>query len=165
MKKIKAIQLISVSLFFIYLTLFVSDLIWRYTRDDRQLLFSLVLVCLSISTLIKGVFLKSQSTLWFSITLVLYAILMVVFGLLKVDYSTYYYLYVLLPIIASIINIVVFGNLLYIKLIILNISIFIPIVIAEFVILSIFDCVILSAISIALGIIVCKCVKMGKEKV
>lgn len=165
MKKIKVVQIIGFILCFVYVGLFVSDLIWGYIGDFREMLFSVLLVIVSISMLTKGVFLKSQSTLWFGITLVLSAILMLIFSIFNVDYILYNYIYILLPIIASMINIAVFHNLIYIKVIILNITIAIPFVISKIVILDVFWYFLIGVISVFLGIVVCRFIKMKKEKV
>jgi len=165
MKKIKVIEIIGFILFLIYIILVVSDLLWGYTGDFRELIFSIMLAIISLNMLTKGVFLKSQSTLWFAITLVLYAILMIIFNIFNIDYNLYNYLFILLPIIASVINIVVFHNLIYIKVIILNVTLSVPFILSKFLNLEIYWYVFIGVVSVFIGIIVCRCFKMKGEKV
>lgn len=165
MKKIKVVQIIGFVLFFVYVGLVISEFIWGYISDYRELLFSVLLAVVSINMLVKGVFLKSQSTLWFAITLVMYAILMTIFSIFNIDYNLYNYIFILLPIIASAINIVVFHNLLYIKVIILNLTLAIPFILSKFISLQTFWYYVIGVVSVLIGIIVCRCLKMKREKV
>lgn len=165
MKKIKVIEIIGTILFVIYVALVISEIIFGVMGDYRELIFSIILAVISMNMLFKGVFLKSQSTLWFAITLVLYAILMIIFSVFNIDYNLYNYIYVLLPIIASTINIVVFHNLLYIKVIILNITLVIAFVISKFTNFHDYLYFVIGGISVVVGIILCRFLKMGREKV
>lgn len=165
MKRIKVVQIIGFVLFLIYITLAISDLIIGYIGDYRELVFSILLAVISINMLTKGVFLKSQSTLWFAITLVLYAILVIIFNTINVKYNTFNYIFILLPIIASVINIVVFHNLMYIKVIILNITIAIPFILSKYLKLNNIWLFIIGIVSIFIGIILCRFFKMKGEKV
>lgn len=165
MKKIKIVQIIGFVLVLVYFLLIISELIVGYLKDFRELTFSILLVIVSINLLFKGVFLKSQSTLWFANVLILYAILMIVFNLLNIEYNNYIYIYILLPIISSIINIVIFHNLIYIKVIILNISLVVPFILYKFIKLDFYLYFIIGTISVLLGIIMCRFFKMKREKV
>lgn len=165
MKKIKVIQIIGFILFLIYVFLVIGEIIFGFIGDYRELVFSIILALISMNMLTKGVFLKSQSTLWFAITLVMYAILMMIFSIFNIDYILYNYIYILLPIIASTINIVVFRNLLYIKVIILNLTIAVPFVVAKIIELQTFWYFIIGGIAILFGIIVCRFLNVKREKV
>lgn len=165
MKKIRVVQIIGFILCLLYVGLFITDIIWGYIGNYKELLFSILLVVVSISLLVKGVFLKSQSTLWFAITLVLFAIFMLISNIFNMNITIYNYIYILLPIIASMINIVVFHNLLYIKVIILNITIAIPFILEKYIPIQKFWFFVVGVVSIALGIFVCRLIKMKKEKV
>ena len=164
MKKIRIVSVIGCALFILYILLIISELIWGYLEDTQLLLFSSVLAVISIIMLYKGVLIKSASTLWFAICLILFAISLVVFELVEISVE-YYYLLSLLPIIASIVNIAIFHNLFYIKVIIINLSIFIPLLVTQFVLLDWWWVVLIYAISIVLGIILCRNLSLEKEKI
>jgi len=165
MKKIKVIQIIGFVLFLVYVSLFIADFVLGFTGDYREILFSVLLAIISINMLTKGVFLKSQSTLWFSITLVLCAIIMLIFSIFNIDYNLYNYIFILLPIISSAINIAVFHNLLYIKVIILNITLAIPFVVNKLTYLEWQWILAIGAISVFVGIIICRVLKVKREKI
>lgn len=165
MKKVKIVQIIGIILFVIYVALIISELSFGYLGELQNLVFSVILAMVSLTLIYKGVLLKSGSTLWFAITLILYAILMIIFELLKVNVNDFYYVFVLIPIIASLINIVVFNNLMYIKVIILNISLAIPVFLISFVEIDWWLTLILVAMCLFAGIVICRLINFDKEKV
>lgn len=165
MKKIKIIQIIGFVLFFVYLGLFVADIVLGFAGEYREIVFSILLAIISINMLSKGVFLKSQSTLWFAITLVLYAIIMIVFSIYNIDYNLYNYIFILLPVISSAISIVVFHNLLYIKVIILNVTLVVPVILNKFIGVKWYWLLLIGILSVVLGIFVCRLLKVKREKI
>lgn len=165
MKKIRIVQIIGILLFFIYVALFIIDLIWGFLHNFDILVFSGLLAIISMTLIAKGVLLKSSSTLWFSINLISIAIILIVFNIAKLDIENNYYILAFIPILASIINLVIFRYIIYFKLIIINISIIIPILILQFLYYSWWINIIFATISIALGIIICRSINLGKEKV
>jgi hypothetical protein len=158
------VQLLGFILSIGYFILLILNCFFDY-GSNKDIVFSLVLAIISISLIYKGVLLKSSSTLWFSLSLILYAILILTMGILNIDYSNYHYIFALIPIIPSIINIIIFQNLVYIKVIIINITIFIPIIIKYYFTISQWLYIISFVVSIILGIIFCRCIKFDKEKV
>lgn len=163
MKRINIIKWIGLILFLFYIVLLVVDLSLDVLGDWRILVFSLVLALISTNLIAKGVIIKSSSTLWFSITLVLFAITIAIFELKSIKAFDYYYIFSLIPIISSIINLAIFQNLIYIKVIILNISIIIPVCIQYFFHLRTWIIITTLVGCIVGGIIVCRCINLNKE--
>ena len=165
MKRIRIIQIVGIVLFVIYVGLFILDLIWGVLSDFDSLILSIVLAIVSMSLIYKGVILKSGSTLWFSISLILSAIFLIIISLLNLSLGDYYYVFAILPIFASIFNLLIFGNKIYIKVIILNITILLPILVVRFYDLSIWLNILISVGSVVLGIIISRSINLSKEKV
>lgn len=165
MKKVKIVQIIGIILFVIYVALIISELSFGYLGEVQNIAFSVILAIISLTLIYKGVLLKSGSTLWFAISLILYAILLIIFELLKIYVNDFYYLFVLIPIIASLINIAVFNNLIYIKVIILNISLAIPVFLVSFVEIEWWQTLIVVAMCLFAGIVICRLINFDKERV
>ncbi len=165
MKKVKILQALGYILFALYLALIIMQLSINLFGKYQDIVFSIVLATVSLNLIYKGVLLKSASTLWFAICLILYAIALVVFVLFHISFESHYYIFAFLPIIASLLNIAIFGNLLYIKVIAINISIIIPITIFRFVTTNIFVVATTAILSIALGIVICRKINIDKENV
>jgi len=164
-KKIKIVQVIGIALFCIYLMLFVLDLIWGILYDYDIIVFSMFLALISLSMIAKGVLLKSGSTLWFAINLILSAIFIIVINICRLDIDNYYYIISIIPLIASVFNLIIFRYNIYIKLLILNTSIIIPVMIWQFLSLNSWMNLIIACISIVLGILISRGINFGKEKV
>ena len=94
MKKIKIVQFIGILLFIIYVTLLLIDLTLNVLGDVKIIVFSCIMALISINLIAKGVILKSSSTLWFSITLILCAILIAVLEILQKNVSDFYYIFI-----------------------------------------------------------------------
>lgn len=163
MRKIQVVQLIGIVLFVTYIALIATDIIFNYLRDYKVLILSSVLAIISLNLISKGVLLKSSSTLWFAITLLLMAIIIVIMHLMDIMPGKYYFIFAIVPIFSSIINLAIFHNLIYIKVIILNVSILIPILIIYFLDLSIWIYWLITIISILLGIVICRSWNLVKE--
>lgn len=165
MKKIRLVQIISVILFLLYVSLIILKLIWNKNSDNNNLIFSILLAIVSMNLIYKGKILKSTSTLWFGLCLILYAITIIIFELFKYDLSKYYCFFTIIPIFSSLIVLAIFNNLIYIKVIILNVSIAIPIIFYNIFWLTWWWGCIIGVVSIAIGIILSRCLNIGKEKV
>ena len=165
MKKIKIIQIIGILLFIVYVSLFLLDLIWGILYDIDTFVFSIVLAIISLTLIYKGTLLKSSSTMWFSIFLILTAIFTIILNLLHLNVSNYYYVFAILPIIASIFNLIIFKYIIYIKVIILNISIAIPVFCMQFLNWEWWINLIIGIISVIFGILICRLINFDKEKV
>ena len=165
MKKIRIIQIIGILLFLVYVGLFITHLIWGILHDLDILVFSVVLAIISFVSIYKGVLLKSSSTLWFSIFLILTAIFVIILNLMNLNINNYYFVFSTLPIIASIINLIIFKYKIYIKLIILNISIAIPIFCMQFLSFEWWVNLIIGSVTILLGVFICRSINFDKEKV
>ena len=109
--------------------------------------------------------LKSTSTLWFGLSLILYALAIVTFELIAFDAEKYYYLFVLIPIFSSLIVLAVFSNLIYIKVIIFNLSIAIPIIIYNIFWLTWWWASIIGVVCVGFAIVLCRMISFKKEKV
>ena len=164
-KKIKIAQIIGILLFSLYISLLLLDLLWGVLGEINNLIFSCVMAGISLSLIYKGVLLKSSSTLWFAITLILSAIVLIIFNLFGLDLNGYYFIFVLIPIIASIFNLIIFHYKIYIKVIILNISIAIPIFTAHFWFENWWQNLIVGVVAIIIGILICRSINFEREKV
>lgn len=130
MRKIRAIKYIGLVLFFAYTIAIILTYFTSFVGDFDNILFSILLAVLSLFTCFKGTMIRSFSTLWFSVTLILYAILIIVFEITKISYDDYIYLFAFLPIITSLVFIC-FKKFHYIKVLIINLSIAIPVLISK----------------------------------
>ena len=165
MKKIRIVQIVGILLFLVY----VSFIILNYFKvsiisGKETFIFSILLAVLSITLIYKGVLLKSSSTLWFALNLISYAIILLLFDIFDIKLNENYYILSLIPIIASIINLAVFGYLIYIKVIILNISIIIPVMLWQFIDINIWWLLAIALFSVLLGIIICRSIYFKREK-
>ena len=165
MKKIKIIQIIGISLVFIYLALLISDVVWGYLGDINTLVFSVILVCIGLNLIRKGVLLKSTSTLWFAMCLIIFAICIIILKLNNQDTQDFAYLFGVIQLIASFINLAIFGAKIYIKVIILNVSILVPIFTSQFLNFQWLINVGIGVISLVLGILICRNINLDKEKI
>lgn len=159
------VQLIEILLVLVYIGLIIGNLTFGLLGDRGDMVLSIVLVLISISLIHKGTLLKSHSTLWFSISLILFAITIISCQLIGVEPIEYYFIFALIPIISSIINIAIFNNLLYIKVMILNISIIVPVMIMYFTSMKVWHIIVIGLVSVLLGIAVCRSLSFEKEKI
>ena len=165
MKKIKIIQIIGISLVLIYVVLLISDLAWGYLGDINTLVFSVILVCIGLNLIHKGVLLKSTSTLWFAMCLIIFAICIIILKLNNQNVQDFAYLFGVIPLISSFINFALFHAKIYIKVIILNMSILVPIFTSQFLNLQWFIDVGIGVMAIILGILICRNINLDKEKI
>ena len=165
MKKIKIIQIIGISLVLIYVVLLISDLVWGYLGDINTLVFSVILVCIGLNLIHKGVLLKSTSTLWFAMFLIIFAICIIILKLNNQNVQDFAYLFGVIPLISSFINLALFHAKIYIKVIILNMSILVPIFTSQFLNLQWFINVGIGVMAIILGILICRNINLDKEKI
>lgn len=164
MKKVKVVGIVGFLLVLLYVVLFTSNIIWGYLGDKDTLVLSIVLICISISSIYKGAILKSSSTMWFAICLILFSIIIVIFNLFDISHK-FYYLFVFIPIISSVINIIIFKYVIYFKVIILNLSIAIPVVLSSLFDFQLWLNITLYVSIILLGIIICRLIYFRKEKI
>ena len=148
-----------------YVGLVVCDAVFDFLGNLKVLAFSILLSIISLNLIAKGILIKSSSTLWFAITLILFAIDIMIYDIIHLSPHDFYFVYGIIPIISSLINLAIFSNLIYIKVIILNISILIPLILSYYLNLNIFWILGILAISLVIGIIVCRCISLKREKV
>ena len=165
MKRIRLLQIISIVLFLLYTALLVVEFKWEMLGANSILIFSIILAVVSLSLIWKGKLLKSTSTLWFGLSLILYAIGIIVFELLNINFDKYMYLFVLIPIISSLIILAIFSNMIYIKVIIFNISISVPIILYNTIYITWWWAVIIGLVAVLVGILISRLLSLGKEKV
>ncbi len=132
--------------------------------DKSVIAFSVVLTLVSLGLCYKGAVLKSYSTLWFALNLVLYALLILIFEIRNIDYLNLLYLFAFLPLISSLI-LVCFGKFAYFKVIILNLSVALPLLAFEFWEMVLWLKIGVFAISILLGVLTSKLFSLGKERI
>lgn len=164
MRKIKIIKYVGVMLFIIYVATMVLASFSNYFGDFNVIAFTLVLALLSLHLCYKGTVLHSYSTLWFALNLVLYALLILYFEIMKIDYNGFYFLFAFLPIVPSLI-LVFLGKAGYLKVIILDLSVALPLTIFNFPTLNLWLKIGVFAFSILLGIFICKLFSLGKERI
>lgn len=132
--------------------------------DYEVVAFSLVLASVALHLFYKGAVLKSFSTLWFGLSLILYALIILAFEIWKIGYAEYLFLFAFLPILPSILMFAL-GRAIYLKVIIFNFSIAVPLVIFNYVSLNFWLQFGVFTISIAVGILISRCTHIGKEKI
>lgn len=164
MSKLKKVQIIGFILFTMYIGAIILDVALDIFGDYRLIIFSVLLAIISLNLIYKGVLIKSASTMWFANTLMMFAITIIVFEIIGRDVMQYYYVFSFVPIISSLVNLAIFNNFIYIKVIIINISIIVPICVTYFVSLSIWWQIVLWTMSIIIGIIICRMMNVNKEK-
>ena len=86
-KRVRIIQIVGLILVFVYLGLFVSNLVFGYMGSLDTFIFSIILVAIGFDLIYKGVLLKSSSTLWFANSLILFAILIFSFVIFSINTS------------------------------------------------------------------------------
>lgn len=163
MKKIRVVQTIGLVLFVVYIFFVVYDATTGIVEELQIILFSLIMALISLNLIAKGVIIKSSSTLWFAITLILFSIAMIIMDILQLKQLDNYYIFSLIPIISSVINLAIFKNLIYIKVIILNISVFLPILINHVYDLRTWLVIFIGIISVIFGVFVCRYINITKE--
>lgn len=152
-------------MFLIYLALFVLEVFFQYSLELNNMVFSVLLAMVSINMINKGVVLRSLSTLWFAIVLILYAIVMILISEFYLLGINSYYIFSSIPIIPSLILLAVFRNPIYIKVIILNIFIIISIVLWQTLDLNLWINVVNFSLSILLSIVICRSLNFDRENV
>jgi len=163
LKKITIVKWIGIILFLIYISMLVIDIVFNILGDLKIIIFSLLLALISINLIAKGVLLKSSSTMWFALTLILFAIVIAGFELNSLNSANYYFVFSIIPIISSLINLAIFKNLIYIKVIILNISIIIPTIVSYFVDLELYFVFAIAIFCVIMGIVLCRSINLNKE--
>ena len=165
MKKIQLVQIINLIWFCVYVVLIVLNFWVGNSNKLIESLFTILLAVISLNLIYKGKLLKSTSTLWFGLNLMIYAIMIIAFNLLKLSIFDYNWLMVLLPILPSIMIIGIFYNLIYVKVIIFNIAIAIPIIIDSIFNIDLWKVLVIALISVMLAIVISRSISIGKESV
>lgn len=165
MKKIRVVQFFGIMLFVAYLIVFVIDLYRGFLGDYQEFVFSFIMALIGINLLIKGVIIKSNSTLWFANVLIALSLTIVILEYLSLDINENYYLLTFVPILASVINLIVFKNLIYVKVIIINVTVIIPTILQFINEFDFYWTVGLFVISILIGIFICRLINFDKENV
>ena len=163
-KRVKIIQIIGSLLVFVYLGLFVSNVIFGYLGALDTFIFSILLVAIGFDLIWKGVLLKSSSTLWFAICLILWAILILILKLYNQNIQEYIFVFASIPLIPSALNMIVFKNSIYLKVIIINISIIVPILLMQFLTLSWWWLVLMATASVVVSIVICRFIGLKRGR-
>lgn len=164
MKKIKIVQIVGIMLVFLYVALLLTNLIWGVI-DDSLLYFSIVIVLVGANLIYKGKLLRSTSTLWFGFTLIFGAILIIILELLKLEIQDFGYVFAFVPMLASILILIILGAKIYIKVMIINISIIIPLLVYRFTKIEWYFVLIIAIICICASIFICRNINLDKEKI
>jgi len=162
--RIKIVSITGFLLFIIYLFLLITEWIYGYLGNYKDIVFSCILAIISLSLMFKGLLIKSVSTIWFSLCLIIYALCIIVFNIIDFNYLNYYSIFALIPVISSLIILVIFKNLLYIRLIIINIFIALPIFFLNIFDFNVWIFVTILIFSIILSVFVCRLIRFNKEK-
>ncbi len=163
-KRVKIIQIIGSLLVFVYLGLFVSNVIFGYLGALDTFIFSILLVAIGFDLIWKGVLLKSSSTLWFAICLILWAILILILKLYNQNIQEYIFVFASIPLIPSALNMIVFKNSIYLKVIIINIFIIVPILLMQFLTLSWWWLVLMATASVGVSIVICRFIGLKRGR-
>ncbi len=148
-----------------YIGLLIFNIITGIGGDYYQFAFTIILALIGFNLIYKGIVIKSSSTMWFANNLILMAIALMVMSLLKLDMTNYIFVFASVSIIPSIINLIVFNNLIYLRLIIINIFVLIPLIIQYFMNFEVSWFVGLMVVSLVIGMVVCRLMNFGKEKI
>lgn len=162
MKKIVIIEILGLLLFVSYIVLFVLDVSLGLLGDNATLILSVVLALVSIILMFEGFTLKSSSTLWFAICLIIFSIFIIISKLNPNDYISPV-VYTCIPVFASIINLIIFNYKIYYKLLIINASIIIPVAVDTYLDINVWWKVAVWTGSVLFGIFVCRCIKFKKS--
>lgn len=162
MKKIVIIEIIGLLLFVSYIVLFVLDVSLGLLGDNATLILSVVLALVSIILMLEGFTLKSSSTLWFAICLIIFSIFIIISKLNPNGFISPV-AYACIPVLASIINLIIFNYKIYYKLLIINASIIIPVAVDTYLDINVWWKVAVWTGSVLLGIFVCRCIKFKKS--
>ena len=165
MKKIRLVQIVGIILFIGYIILLIVDGINGFLGNYSQLVLSIVMAVIGLNLIIKGSVIKSNSTMWFAIVLISISVTIIIAGLLEINLIKNNYIFAVVPLFASFLNLIIFNNLTYIKVIIVNISIIVPMVIEYFYSFEFYWSIGLFVISILIGIMICRLINWGKEKI
>lgn len=158
-------QILGVILTLLYLTLFISNLIWGVFRDNYTYMFSIVIIIVGINTIHKGSLLKSHSTLFFALNLILGAILIVVIEILKLEIKNFIYVFTIIPILSSVLILAILRCKIYVKVIILCMSLSIPVFVYQFTNLEWCFLIIIGVLTTITGIVICRNINFDKEKI
>ena len=154
-----------IMLFVAYIILFILDIFRGVLHNYKELIFSAIMALIGINLIAKGVLIKSNSTLWFANVLIIMSLTIAVLELGRLDIADFYYVFTIIPIIASIINLIVFKNFIYIKVIIVNVTIIIPTVLQFLNSFDIYWATLMFVVSILIGILICRLINFDKENV
>ena len=165
LKKIKAVQLISFILIITYIALVCINFAFGVLGENSVFIFSGLIVVIGIDLIFKGTFLKSTSTLWFALILILSAIAIIMCRLMKLNLTDFTWVFMVIPIIPSIINLIVFHAKIYIKVIIINISLAAPFVLMQFTKITWYWLLLIAVFVLGLAILICRNIDFDKEKV
>lgn len=164
MIKIRIVKYIGIVLFVLYIAIIALAKYSQMLGDMDIILFSVLLASVSLVLCFEGAILKSFSTLWFALSLILYAILIITFEVNNIAYSGVGYLFAYLPILSSLIMLFM-GRWGYIKVIILNISIALPISLIHNLSMEIWLKLGIILLSFIMGVFISKCITFDKEKI
>lgn len=165
MKRIRIVQLLGFVLVGCYIVLFSIDIKYGLLGNMRNWIFSILVVLIGINLICKGIILSSSSTMWFANNLILVAITILFIEFIQLNINEYIFVFSIIPIIPTFINLFILKQKIYIKVFILNASIIIPILIFQFSSIEWYWVCGMAIVSIALGIIICRNINLDKEKI
>lgn len=165
MKRIRIVQLLGFLLVIIYIGLFIIDANFGLLQDMDTSVFSILLVLIGINLIHKGAIIASSSTLWFANNLIFGAITILLLNYLQLNLRDFIYIFAIIPIIPSLINLIILKVKIYVKVLILNASFIIPVLIFQFAYVQWYWILIVSVASLFLGVIICRNINLDKEKI
>lgn len=165
MKKIRVVQFLGIMLFVAYLIVFAIDIFRGVLGNSKELIFSLFMAFIGVNLIVKGVIIKSNSTLWFANVLIGLSLTIVLLEYFNLEIKDCYYWFAIIPLFASIINLIVFKNFIYVKVIIINLTIIIPTILQFFNKFNLYWTIGMFVISILIGILICRLINFDKENV
>lgn len=148
-----------------YISLVISNMIWRVLDDNLLFILSIVMIVFGVNMLFKGKLLRSVSTLWFALILIFCAVFILLLEIFNKDISEYYFIFSLIPIIPSIMCVFILDAKIFLKVIILNISIAIPVILLQFLNIEWYYILAIGLLTLAFGIVICRSINLDKEKI
>lgn len=165
MKRIRIVQIVGFILVLAYISLLILDAIYHTLDDLNVFIFSLLLVLIGINLIHKGAIIRSSSTLWFANNLISIALTILILNYLNLDINNYIYIFTLIPIIPTLVNLLILRVKIYVKVLILNFSIILPTMLVYFVDIVWYWSIIICVGCVILGIFVCRNINLDKEKI
>lgn len=152
MKRITKYNIINIVVTLTYIAIMIVQSATKvFLINIKIFWFMAFLLAIGISLLFKFLIFKSDSSLWFGITLLLCGVTICVFVYLNLKFQDYFALFLISPIIGSLFVGLIFKDALQLKVIIYLICFMVPLILFNLKILNLIYC----AIAILVSFVIC----------